>query len=606
MNRKQLLSAPLVAAAALASNAAGFQNGFTVRPGWPLTLNGGSVDGGLLIDMDGDPELELVQVTGSTSTSVFVHVLNPDASYVAGWPRSLDPQFGTFSAPAGGDIDGDGAPEIVLSSFKFGISGKIWALNQDGSVVSGFPYVAGGPLKGPALGDLDLDGTLEIAALSNVSGVGQVNVLDGSGASVPGWPQVLDSVSGAAPAIGDLDGDGTPEIVAVSYKTLYAFRADGSLLPNFPMQFAGQVFNYNAPVLVDLDGDGDREIVQASCGQAGGGAVRVIEHDGTVQPGWPRPLSYETYTPPSVADIDGDGSLDIAIGDQILNAFPTNQVYAWDRFGNPLPGFPISPVDAVFSQIVVADIDGDSQVELVFDGNVANSPLMAYNHDGTPVSGWPMAVQGSSWQQTPSVADVDGDGLLDMAGSGNLISASNTVVYMWTTTFAWDEDLAQVPTFQYGPQRSGVADGGNAAAPTFCTSKPSSLPGCTPALTAPGLGIAKGGSAGLDATVAPTQGGGNPGILIYSRSGQLASPVQTPFGFLCISSFFRASAFAKIPGGTSGQCDGAYVFDLQGIVNFAPALQAGDSLWLQCWYRDPANTPGQANLTNGVGPIPIE
>ena len=91
--------------------------------------------------------------------------------------------------------------------------------------------------------------------------------------------------------------------------------------------------------------------------------------------------------------------------------------------------------------------------------------------------------------------------------------------------------------------------------------------------------------------------------MIYSVAGQ-AGPFNTPFGQLCISNFFRASAFAKVPGGTTGNCNGAYAFDLQGIVNTYPALQPGSSMWSQVWYRDPGNSGG-ANFTNGVGPIAI-
>lgn len=147
--------------------------------------------------------------------------------------------------------------------------------------------------------------------------------------------------------------------------------------------------------------------------------------------------------------------------------------------------------------------------------------------------------------------------------------------------------------------------GGGGGAPSFCQSKPSSLPGCTPTLSAPAGPITKGGAGGETAVATPAPGGGQPGLVIFSVVGQTANPINTQFGELCIQSFLRASAFAKTPGGTTGSCNGTYTFDLAGIVNAYAPITAGGNLWLQVWYRDPGSPPGLANFTNGVGPIPI-
>jgi hypothetical protein len=144
------------------------------------------------------------------------------------------------------------------------------------------------------------------------------------------------------------------------------------------------------------------------------------------------------------------------------------------------------------------------------------------------------------------------------------------------------------------------------SAPIFCTSKPSSLPGCTPTFSAPAGPLIKGATSGVTATLTPVPGGGNPGIVLFSVTGQTAGPINTQFGQLCIQGFLRASAFAKTPGGSAGVCDGTYVFDLQGLINTYPAIQPGGGLWAQVWYRDPANPPGLANFSNGIGKIDIQ
>ena len=54
---------------------------------------------------------EIVSVSGWTSPGVYVHAYHRDGSEVAGFPVLMDGEVDTF--PAIGDVDGDGAPEIV-------------------------------------------------------------------------------------------------------------------------------------------------------------------------------------------------------------------------------------------------------------------------------------------------------------------------------------------------------------------------------------------------------------------------------------------------------------------------------------------------------------
>jgi hypothetical protein len=136
---------------------------------------------------------------------------------------------------------------------------------------------------------------------------------------------------------------------------------------------------------------------------------------------------------------------------------------------------------------------------------------------------------------------------------------------------------------------------------TFCTSKVSSL-GCFPSLTANGAFASKSGSPAATLTASPVPGGaGLPGILLYSQSFEVP-PIATSFGFLCLSPFARAGAFPSNPGGTPGTCTGAYTWNVSAIAAGTPTIQAGDSLRIQAWYRDPGYAPpGDANFTHGVG-----
>ena len=454
----------ILLAAGLAAPALAQVPGFETRDGWPLILGPGpSVDGGMMVNMDADPELELVQVVQDR-----LYALNLDGTNVPGFPRVLTAGQGTFGAPALGDVDGDGEDEIVVQTFFFGIRGNLFAIEKDSTNVPGFPVDAGGSFKSPALADLDGDGDLEIIVNANVGGFGQVTAFQGDGTVMPGFPQLFSDISsGAAPAVGDLDGDGTPEIIVSSFYQVFAYDAGGNSLPGFPFtpDSGGtvQTLNYNSAGLADLDGDGDREIVFATTNEFDPftGRIYVLDHDGGLRPGWPTTTEFSIFVPPSIADVDGDGALDIAIGDRTLTPTPEASIYVWDANGNELPGWPVTGVvGAVHAQIMIADVDGDGAVELLVDDNTAVTPLYAFNGDGTQVSGWPLPVgTASSFQQSPTIGDFDGDGFLDIAASGNDLISDQTWLYQLASdSVAFDPALAPVRTYQYNERRNGVAD----------------------------------------------------------------------------------------------------------------------------------------------------
>jgi hypothetical protein len=139
---------------------------------------------------------------------------------------------------------------------------------------------------------------------------------------------------------------------------------------------------------------------------------------------------------------------------------------------------------------------------------------------------------------------------------------------------------------------------------TFCTSKPSSLPSCTPALSGTGSSVSK-TSGTYTVTATPVPGGaGKPGILIWTKNGLLGTPVNTSFGFLCLAQFQRAGNFPSSPGGTNGVCNGTYNWPFQSIVASFGTIAPGNNLHVQGWYRDSGfPPPGNANFTNGIGPI---
>ncbi|MCD4682931.1 MAG: FG-GAP-like repeat-containing protein, partial [Bacteroidales bacterium] len=423
-------------------------------PNWPIELIGSSQRGGIYCNLDEDDDLEIIYNVGQQ-----VYAWNVDGTEVDGWPVQV--QLYPNGAPAFGDIDGDSEGEVVVSTATpgTGAQGRIFAFEKDGTTVSGFPVIlGGGATKTPVLADLDGDDILEIIVEERSYPDGYVGVYKGDGSSYPGFPVMLDYIPGSTVAVGDITGDNIPEIVAESYYSIYAFDVNGNVLEGFPFTPGNdRVFSYSSPVLADLDGDGKREILAGDHSlSAGNGAVHVLKYDGSVFPGWPRYTGYWIYGPPAVGDIDGDNSLDIAIGDQVLSGSPVSKVFVWDKDGTYLPGWPVSNIWSVNNQIIIADLDGDNLVELMWDDNTNSGIYLGYNHDGTPMSGWPLTVTGSSFFMNPFVADVNNDGILDLSGASADIGGSQAYFYLWNTNVPVNDELAILPVLQYNVRHDGV------------------------------------------------------------------------------------------------------------------------------------------------------
>lgn len=429
-----------------------FKDGITIMDGWPVEKTGATSRGGVYANLDDDPELEIIY-----NINMRTYAWNVDGSDVPGWPVYVG-NTPAFGAPAYGDIDGDGYDEIVVSVANNN-SGKIQAFEKDGTPVAGFPVTLdGGPTRTPVLADLDGDGAMEIILELRRYPDGLVTVYHGDGTVMEGWPVMMDYIPASSVAVGDITGDDVPEIIAESYYMVWAFTANGDTLDGFPYEPGNdRVFSYSSPVIADLNGFGSPVILVGdhSLG-AGNGAVHVIKNDGTALEGWPRYTISWIYGPPAVADIDGDGSLDIAAGDQVLSAVPSDKLYAWDKNGNYLQGFPVAPIWAINNQIIIADLDGDNMMELMFDDNTNSNIYNGYNHDGTMMDGWPLHINASSFFINPMVLDVYGDGILNISGGGHDINSDQAWIYLWDAAVPFTEEMAPLPILQYNVRHTGV------------------------------------------------------------------------------------------------------------------------------------------------------
>jgi VCBS repeat protein len=186
--------------------------------GFPVSLDYGYPSSFPAVgDVDGDGELEIVAAQRGPSPEY--HTLVRVYSHDGILKQTLTPAQIVFygAAPALADLDGDGIPEIIV-----GTNGALDVWKGDGTTFPGWPQVWATPSQSwlgesaPVVGDVDGDGQPDIVITSNRAGsstTGEVRVYDRFGTPHPRFPKVLPIGGGAVPAIADLHRDGRNEII---------------------------------------------------------------------------------------------------------------------------------------------------------------------------------------------------------------------------------------------------------------------------------------------------------------------------------------------------------------------------------------------------------
>ena len=366
----------------------------------PITADAGRLDcaslAGIQIDRsrrcEGSTSLNAQQ---QDSTALYPQQTGfPIQTY--GWNRR--------SSPIVADLDNDGDNEILVTNY----GGWIYAWDSAGTSMPGYPLLFDGIIEAHlALGDLDSDGNLEIAVPvgSTVPGVeGQVYILEPDGTALPGWPRSMARHGSARPlgvstvALADVDSDGDLEVIAASDNNELGCTGQSVYAPDLYLwHHNGEIVSGNWPV-------------EDECDVPIGGAV-------------------------AVGDLNSNGRVDIVVGRDY------NRLFAYDDLGADLPAWPVHTflfeevnwldpqIEFTVSTPTLADLDRDGIVEYIIaglrrppdSGNYYNSDLLVLEPDGKRRLGWELPYGGTGllafppyMQQSPTVADLNGDGQLEI------------------------------------------------------------------------------------------------------------------------------------------------------------------------------------------------
>ncbi len=336
----------------------------------------------------------------------------------------------SHAQPIVADLDADGLPEVIVVMEDkainmldpFGLTGRLVVLHGDGSPAWDVPDAEIGSGSAPAVGDLDGDGFPEIVGIRTVASHPQFDASKGDYRLVAWdnegtelWESVgfkgLDFDQSTSPSIADMDGDGAPEIVAGRV----IFNWDGSVRgvgENGHGSYGithlgnGTVCEASVSAVADLDLDGTMEVIVGDAIYGPDGTA--IWHDATAQDGMI-----------SVANLDPD-----AEGEFI--AITGSSVYARDTDGSLLWGpVKIGEQDYdgdgesdgnIAAPAGIEDIDGDGIPEIV---TAAGSELVALHSNGTVLwrvhdLGKNHVITDMSGATGASFFDFEGDGAVEV------------------------------------------------------------------------------------------------------------------------------------------------------------------------------------------------
>jgi hypothetical protein len=346
-----------------------------VMEGFPKFLGADGATSPAFADIDGDNVDELIIGDGNG----YVHAYKEDGSEVPGWPVHTTPLTlpkgkaifeGRYAAlllgaPAVADVDHDGWPEISVAD----TSGFLHVFGHDGTERTGFP-VRGRP------------------ALSEEPGcqVGPVPACDDyTSHDVRDDINTVYRAFTAMPSVGDLD-PATPglELVAGSNDGhVYAWHNDGTLVPGWPVLLR------------------DPAKVQA---------VDPVTHKVTFKQGANERFGRKIITTPTLADLNGDGKLEVLAN--------VNEEYQETPNASDFP----DPTLEVLAQV---NPPGNTRVYALYaDGtahpSTAAAAGTAHPDDQAYLPGWPVPIAmlvlellpyvGEGSNGAPVVADVNGDG----------------------------------------------------------------------------------------------------------------------------------------------------------------------------------------------------
>ena len=374
-------------------------------------------------DLDGDGDVDVL-VTAELKGKLWVFRNEGGGAFA---DATLIHDGDPIESVRGGDVDGDGKLDLLLGTAYAG--GFRYLRNEGALVFREVPgpqgvAASGTPIPVDADGDGDLDVLFQAGEgfLFRNDGAGQFVDVSRARFEVPELTNAL--------AVEDLDGDGLPDVVLTLDPGLGSACDRGLLMWN---RGSGQFEREAAPfpdaaVVADVDADGDLDVIQSCNG------VELWENLGgrRFAPTTGRlPWEPGTFHPRlsgflEAADVDGDGDIDLVArrsDQQILLALNDGHGTFEDATRARLP----ASVDRTWAtHLLPGDLNGDRHVDLLVLNSARSGTRdhVLFNDGRGHFRRGEAAIENEPGLfSSAALADMDGDGDLDLIGNGRFLDA---------------------------------------------------------------------------------------------------------------------------------------------------------------------------------------
>ncbi len=234
-------------------------------------------------------------------------------------------------------------------------------------------------------------------------------------------------------ALGDIDADGIPEICFQSNGNRIVCMTEAmniTMMGTKPSSWSNRLFQDANLSIADMDGDGQAEVAVGSAVYNTDGTLRFV---GTSDNG-----GFSFGTASFMVDLDMDGTMELVAGSSVYDHTGT---LVWDGGSEGYAG--------------VADLDLDGMPEVAV---VHNRGLSIYDSSGAPLADADFSADCGSATYCggpPTIADFDGDGLPELGHAGSL---------QYTV---WDIDLTTGTLSQLWANSTNDVSSGSTGASVF-------------------------------------------------------------------------------------------------------------------------------------------
>ncbi|MFH1174059.1 MAG: VCBS repeat-containing protein [archaeon] len=289
--------------------------GDVVVQGVPLKLSDTSFGAIVLNDIDRDSRLDLVY-GGDNASGSYLVAMRADGSLLLGFPLFVEGPYSEVNTPAIGDLLQETI--VVVSRPNNAEPGsRIRAVSTNGRILWTIDY-AGYLFGDPVIADVTGDGLNDVVVASEQS----VLVLNGTG-DVVREITLGDFAISTPLAIADLDAAPGKEII-VGRNTQLFIIANLSVQRTLELQSSIT----SVPVIGETDNTGREDIFVVA-----GNAVYAVTSEGMLLRGFPLPLPFFSTSVPSIADLDGNGALELLLSSTRNGEEPSARIFVWDLRG---------------------------------------------------------------------------------------------------------------------------------------------------------------------------------------------------------------------------------------------------------------------------------